>query len=87
MSVDAVEGHYIKPKGRVAIVAARFNELVVDRLIEGAHNTFARHGMDKLDIDVIRAPGAYELPLVCKRLAETGRYQGIVTLGDRKSVV
>lgn len=81
MSFVSIEGHYEKPSGRVVIVAARFNELVVESLIAGANDTLVRHGLDKADIDVVRAPGAYELPLICQRLAKTNRYQGMIALG------
>ena len=76
-----IEGLYKIPKGRMAIVASRFNELVVDGLLTGALDSLARHGVDMQMVDVIRAPGAFELPLVCSRLADSGRYQGIIALG------
>ena len=76
-----IEGFYKAPKGRIAIVASRFNELVVEGLLAGALDSLARHGVDLEKVDVVRAPGAFELPLVCSHLAETGRYQGIIALG------
>jgi 6,7-dimethyl-8-ribityllumazine synthase len=66
---------------RVAIVAARFNELVVDKLVDGATDCLRRHGVDEDDIELVWVPGAYELPLVARRLAESDRVDAIVTLG------
>ncbi|HLU40327.1 MAG TPA: 6,7-dimethyl-8-ribityllumazine synthase [Planctomycetota bacterium] len=66
---------------RFAIVASRFNDTVTDRLVEGALSTFARHGFAREAVDLVQVPGAFELPLACRWLAETGRYAGIVALG------
>ncbi|MEL6364976.1 MAG: 6,7-dimethyl-8-ribityllumazine synthase [Pseudomonadota bacterium] len=66
---------------RVAIAATRWNEFIVDRLAEGALGALKRAGVAEDDIHVAYAPGAFELPLVAKTLAETGRYNAVVTLG------
>ena len=66
---------------RIAIVAARFNELVTARLLAGARRALADHGLRDDDVDVVWTPGAFELPLAAKRLAETGRYAAVVCLG------
>jgi 6,7-dimethyl-8-ribityllumazine synthase len=66
---------------RVAVVAARFNSDIVDRLVEGAAAAWARQGGDPRALDVVRAPGAFELPLLARKLAATGRYEAIVALG------
>lgn len=76
-----IEGHYNAPKGRVAIAASRFNELVVNGLLEGALDTLKRQGVDLETVDIIRVPGAFELPLACMHLAETGKYKGLIALG------
>ncbi len=76
-----IQGHYQAPTGQIAIVAARFNDLIVDRLIAGAMDTFERHGVSTDAIDCVRVPGAYELPFVCKQLAKSNRYQGVIALG------
>ena len=66
---------------RIAIVAARFNHFVVDKLVAGALDTLAKAGVRPEDIDLVRVPGAFELPLVAKRLAGSGRYEAVITLG------
>lgn len=76
-----IEGFYAVPKGRIALVASRFNEVVVEGLLQGALDALTRHGIDLQSVDVVRAPGAFELPLVCSQLSATGRYQGIIALG------
>jgi 6,7-dimethyl-8-ribityllumazine synthase len=66
---------------RVAVVAARFNADIVDRLVEGASAAWARQGGDPAALTLVRAPGAFELPLLARKLAATGHYAAIVTLG------
>ena len=66
---------------RVAIVAARFNEFVVDRLIAGARETLERLGVGAPDIDLVRVPGSFEVPPVARRLARSGRYDAVICLG------
>ena len=66
---------------RVAIVASRFNEAVVEGLILGATEALSREGMSPGQWDVIRVPGAFEIPVVAKRLAESGRYNALICLG------
>ena len=66
---------------RFAIVAARFNEIVVEKLVHGALACFLAHGLTEEDVVVAWVPGAFELPLLAKRLAETGLYDGIVCVG------
>jgi 6,7-dimethyl-8-ribityllumazine synthase len=66
---------------RVAIAASRFNETIVQRLVDGAVDGLRRHGVDADAIDVAWAPGAFELPLVARRLATSGRYDSVITLG------
>ncbi len=63
------------------VVCSRWNDLITDRLLSGALDTFARHGVADGSIDVVWVPGAFEIPLVAKSLAASGRYQGVVTLG------
>jgi len=66
---------------RFAIIAGRFNEAIVSRLVEGATDGLCRHGVDPESIDLAWVPGAFELPLVAARLASTGRYDALITLG------
>ena len=66
---------------RIAVALARFNQSVTDRLLAGALEAFAKHGVASDAIDVASVPGAFELPLCAQRLAATGRYDAIVCLG------
>ncbi|HEY6568109.1 MAG TPA: 6,7-dimethyl-8-ribityllumazine synthase [Actinomycetota bacterium] len=66
---------------RVAIVAARFNEAVTGKLVEGALEGLRSHGVDDDGIDVAWVPGAFEIPLVAGRLARSGRYDAVICLG------
>jgi 6,7-dimethyl-8-ribityllumazine synthase len=66
---------------RVAIVATRFNEFVVDSLVKGAVHALRQHGAQDADIHVVHVPGAFELPLAVKHLAASRRYDAIVALG------
>jgi 6,7-dimethyl-8-ribityllumazine synthase len=66
---------------RVALVVARFNTFISERLLEGALDALARHGAADADVSIARVPGAFELPLAVKRLVGTGRFDAIVALG------
>lgn len=66
---------------KFAIVVARFNELVTERLLEGARDALRRHGVADDAVDVARVPGAFEIPLVAKTLAQKGRYDAVICLG------
>lgn len=66
---------------RVALVASRFNESVVRQLVAGASDCLRRHGAADDDLELAWVPGAYEIPLVARRLAESGRFDAIVALG------
>lgn len=81
MHVKTIEGQ-LNAKGiKFAILASRFNDFIVDRLVGGAVDYLVRHGADREDITIIRIPGAFEMPVVCKRLAESKKYEGIIALG------
>lgn len=76
------EGSFSIPTGaRFAIVSARFNHFIVDRLVEGAMDGLKRHGASEEQIDHVLTPGAWELPLIVKRLARSERYAAILALG------
>ena len=66
---------------RFGILVGRFNSLITERLLQAAVATLSRHGVEESDVETIWVPGAFELPLAAKRLAASGRYQGIVALG------
>jgi 6,7-dimethyl-8-ribityllumazine synthase len=76
-----LEGRLSAPVGRFAIVAARFNHLIVDQLVAGAADAFRRHGVPDDAVDLVHVPGAWEIPLAARRLAASGRYAAVVTLG------
>jgi 6,7-dimethyl-8-ribityllumazine synthase len=76
-----VEGNLSATGLRLALLASRFNELIVERLLTGARDTLVRHGLDPSTLTLVRVPGAFELPLVANELAATRRYDGIVALG------
>ncbi len=75
------EGHLNGDGLRVAIAASRFNEAITARLLEGALDGLRRHGVDPETIDVAWAPGAFELPFIAGRLAASGIYDAVITLG------
>ena len=81
MGLNILEGHYVAGTGKFAIVAARFNQTVVDKLLEGALEGFRKHGVAENDILVTRVPGSFEIPLVAHKLAKSGKYTAIITLG------
>jgi 6,7-dimethyl-8-ribityllumazine synthase len=76
-----IEGSFATPPGRFALVAARFNEAIVEGLVNGAIDGLKRHGVADDAIDVVRVPGSFEIPVVAKRLAGSGRYAAVVCLG------
>lgn len=80
------EGRFTEASGlRVAVVVARFNDLVTDKLLSGCLDCLFRHGIDtspsSSQLDVAWVPGSFEIPLVAQRLAVSGRYQVVITLG------
>jgi 6,7-dimethyl-8-ribityllumazine synthase len=75
------EGHLVGTGLRVGIVAGRFNELIVSKLVGGALDALKRHGVEDENVDVAWVPGAFEIPLIAKKMAESGRYDAVVTLG------
>jgi 6,7-dimethyl-8-ribityllumazine synthase len=75
------EGVSKEAQGRFAIIAAKFNREVVDRLVEGALQGFKVHGIADDAIDLVRVPGSFEIPLIAQRLANSGEYAAVVTLG------
>jgi 6,7-dimethyl-8-ribityllumazine synthase len=79
--MERIEGDFSAPRGRIALLASRFNELVVARLIEGARDALLRHGVSDEQLTLVRVPGAFELPLTADKLAASGRFDAIVALG------
>ncbi len=82
MTTRVIEGNLVVPKGaRFAIVASRFNHFVVDRLVEGAVDALARHGEKPQNVTLVRVPGAWELPIVARRLAASKKVDAVIALG------
>ncbi|HCY7685570.1 TPA: 6,7-dimethyl-8-ribityllumazine synthase [Staphylococcus aureus] len=75
------EGKLIGKDLKVAIVVSRFNDFITGRLLEGAKDTLIRHDVNEDNIDVAFVPGAFEMPLVAKKLASSGNYDAVITLG------
>lgn len=77
-----LEGHLVDSGGRYAVIGARFNAFVVEKLVEGAVDALRRHGVDPDSrIDVVWVPGAWEISLAAQRLAATGRYAAVIACG------
>lgn len=81
MHLKTIEGQLEARGLKIAMVAARFNDFIVDKLVGGATDYLLRHGGERDDLTLIKVPGAYEMPVVVKKLAASGQYDGIVTLG------
>jgi 6,7-dimethyl-8-ribityllumazine synthase len=75
------EGTFAPPPGRFALVAARFNHVIVEQLVNGALDGLKRHGVGDDAIDLVWVPGSFEIPLVARRLAGSGRYAAVLCLG------
>lgn len=75
------EGELVLQGARIALLVSRFNGFIVENLLEGALDTLKRHGADVLDLQIIRVPGAFEMPLVAQRLAASKRFDALVALG------
>ncbi|MBS0376479.1 MAG: 6,7-dimethyl-8-ribityllumazine synthase [Proteobacteria bacterium] len=80
-NVRIVEADLVARDLRVAIVAARFNDFVVARLVDGAIDALVRHGASEKNLEVVRVPGAFDMPLAVRKLAQSRRYDAIVALG------
>ena len=85
MPLKTIEGTFIAPQGKYALVVGRFNSFVVESLVSGAVDALVRHGVSENNITIIRAPGAFEIPLVAQKVAQQGEYDAIVALGAVKS--
>jgi len=74
-------GHLDAAGLKIGLAVARFNQFVTERLLEGALDCYMRHGGTLEDADIVRVPGAFELPLAVRKLAGSGRYRAVVALG------
>jgi 6,7-dimethyl-8-ribityllumazine synthase len=75
------EGSLVGVGLRVGVVVARFNSLITSQLLEGARDGLRRHGVDENNVDVAWVPGSFEIPLVAKKLASSGRHDAVICLG------
>ncbi|WP_419791434.1 6,7-dimethyl-8-ribityllumazine synthase [Staphylococcus chromogenes] len=75
------EGPLIGEGLKIGIVVSRFNDFITGRLVDGAFDALIRHQVKEEDIDIAYVPGAFELPLVAKKMAQTGNYDAVITLG------
>ena len=79
--MKTLEGKLIAQGASVALVVGRFNEFIGGKLLSGALDGLKRHGMEEDDITIVWVPGAFEIPLIAKRLAETKKYDAVICLG------
>ncbi|SDY60246.1 6,7-dimethyl-8-ribityllumazine synthase [Evansella caseinilytica] len=75
------EGHLVGSGLKVGVVVGRFNEFITSKLLGGAQDALKRHGVDEDNVDIAWVPGAFEIPLIAKKMAESGKYDAVVTLG------
>ena len=78
---EIIEGKIVAKGMRFGIVASRFNDFISERLIEGAIDALTRAGGNEKDIQIVRVPGAFELPLVAKKLAKSGKFDAVICIG------
>jgi 6,7-dimethyl-8-ribityllumazine synthase len=76
-----IEGKLDAKGQKIGIVISRFNSFICERLLEGAMDALVRHGAEEKDIEIVRVPGAFEIPLAAKKMVGSGRYDGLVCLG------
>jgi 6,7-dimethyl-8-ribityllumazine synthase len=81
MTMQKIEGKYDVQDAKIAIIAGRWHALIVDGLMEGAIACLKKHGVTENNITLIRAPGAFEIPLLVKKVAAQKKYDAIITLG------
>jgi 6,7-dimethyl-8-ribityllumazine synthase len=81
MNVKIFEGKLVSGEVKIAIVVARFNEFITSKLLSGSIDGLIRHGVDESDIDVFWVPGAFEIPLIAQKLANSKKYDAVIALG------
>jgi len=79
--IKSIDGDFNAGDAKFCILAGRFNSFIVERLVEGAVDALVRHGTIRENIEIIRVPGAYEMPISAQRIAQTGKYDSIIALG------
>ncbi|QSO51931.1 6,7-dimethyl-8-ribityllumazine synthase [Alicyclobacillus curvatus] len=81
MGVQQLEGHLIGQGLKIGIVVGRFNEFITSKLLSGAQDALVRHGVSLDDVTIAWVPGAFEVPFIAKKLALSGKYDAVITLG------
>ena len=81
MGIHVLEGKVIGQGMKIGIVAARFNEFIVSKLLSGAVDGLVRHGVEEDDITAAWVPGAFEIPLMAEKMAQSGKYDAIICVG------
>ena len=79
--MKVLEGKVVADGAKIGIVAARFNEFIVSKLIAGARDGLVRHNVEDDDITLAWVPGAFEIPVMAKKMAESGKYDAVICLG------
>ena len=79
--IKSIDGDFNAGDAKFCILAGRFNSFIVERLVEGAVDALVRHGTSRDNIEIVRVPGAYEMPISAQRIAQTGKYDSIIALG------
>lgn len=81
MMAKVFEGNLIGSGLKIGVVVGRFNEFITSKLLSGALDALKRHGVEEEGVEVAWVPGAFEIPLIAKKMAESGRYDAVITLG------
>lgn len=82
MAINVIEGKVVAKEGmRVGIIASRFNSFIVEKLLDGAVDGLVRHGVDDKNITAVWVPGAFEIPVVAKKMAESDKYDAVIAVG------
>jgi len=76
-----LEGHLVSEGLKYGVVVGRFNEFITSKLLSGALDAFKRHGANDDEVDVAWVPGVFEIPLIAQKMAESGKYDAVITLG------
>ena len=79
--MKVLEGNFCGQGLKIGLVASRFNEFIVSKLVSGAEDCLRRHGVAEEDIECAWVPGAFEIPLIAKKMADSGRYDAVICLG------
>lgn len=80
--INLLEGKLVAPEGmKVGVIATRFNEFIVSKLLDGALDGLVRHGVDEDNVTVVWVPGAFEIPTIANKMAKSGKYDAVICLG------